>query len=790
MPGPLFAETLYEAPGWQALGSRPEWIGLLAAIVLTAVGVAIAAGLRERSANPRGWPLLLGLRLIAIAAAASVLVGLQRRETTQREDPSRVVLLVDRSASMRLPSGVGSDASSRRDGAVEPALAMLTERLGQRHRVRRAGFDVAVDYTASDASDAGDDENGAAERSAGEATRLGAALDRVLSDHAGAPLAAIVVASDGGWNAGPDPTPIVAAAAERGVEVHLLGVGPLRPPTNVGLRDVAAPSRAAVGDPFRVSVTAARTGADPAAAEPATVLIQLRPLLAEDEPGGVVAERAVEIELSIDGSGVGVGVASVELSAPDAGRYLLSAEVAVGPEDADATDNRIVSEVELASEPTRVLLASGGPGRDYRFLRDQLYRDELFTLEVHLQSAVGAVTQDAGRVLDAMPASEEELEAYDALVAIDLDWRDVDEAAQQALSEWVADRGGGLVFVGGRVGVPASVRAGLTRPLRALLPVVLRDDPLALTLVDAATPTARPVRLTPLGEAASFLEPPTRAETGDGSAWDRFPGFYAGTLPAEPKAGATPLAEFGGASQERREPVLVEHFFGAGRVAYLASAETWRLRGQDPGWFASLHTGLLRRVSQGRLRGTDAVGALMFGQARYDVGDTVTLRYVVRTASPGGAEPTARVTLGEGAPDDHALTPVEGQPGVYAATFPAASAGVLRATLALSDRRSLRASAEVELPRLEAITLTQDAALLRELAAIGGGRYLDISRWDSETQRQLNETADAIPSRAETITELGPPDEEFARQMSTGALTLMAACLLIEWSLRRLWRLA
>ncbi len=765
--------TIYDAAGWEALTASPNWAALLGLLAIAGLVSAIVYGWRESRLVPCGWAILLVLRVLAIAAAGLLLVGLERRVITETEEPSRIVLLTDRSASMQLPAGSDSSGSNQRSRVAAVAFSLAADQLAETQAVRTANFDVALAYTSP----------GADTHEPGASTRLGAAIERVLADHATTPLAAIVVASDGGWNAGPDPEAAAALAIRRGVPVHTLGVGPLSQPPQVSVRDLAAPARASAGDRFRTTVTLG-ANAEAASALPHRVGVTLV-AIEEDGSLGAVAFQE-EVEATIDPAG-GLAAINVEIDTIAAGTYELIAVLTPSGEDTDAGDNRRTTRVELIDKPTRVLLAAGGPARDYRFLRDQLFRDALFSSDVLLQSAGGAVTQDADKVLTTLPTDNEGWEAYDAVVAIDLDWTLIDEATQTALADWVAGRGGGLVVVGGPVYTPTVVRRGLTPALQTLLPVTLRDDPLALNASIEASQEPQPIELTPAGRDTDFLRAPSSPDGAD--LWKRFEGVYATPLPAEAKPGATVLAQLG-QSSEPRPPLCAEQYFGAGRVVYLATSETWRLRKVDPAWFTSLHTGLLRRVSQGRLLGGAAEGALLTDRDRYDLGEPIGVRYAARSPESIGDGGAGFVRLIDPAGESRELplAPVDGQPGVFAAALRGESVGRYQAVYFTPGGQRLTTSAEVTLPSLESETAVQNVELLKAIASTSGGRYINLS--DPDADEQIAQLAADTPSLAETTIQLSPPDAAFREWIAQLALAVMTAALLLEWLLRRSWRLA
>lgn len=762
---------VYETLGWEVLQGATGWSMALGALAVAAVLAAVLCGWRERAMAPRGWLALLLLRLVAIGAVATVLLGVVKRPLRETIEPSRVVLLVDQSASMELPAGASTEGAVSRAERLAATLDRVDAALAGEHEVRRAGFDVAVEYASASGDDATVD--------AGGETRLGAALRRVLSDHSSSPLAAIVVASDGGWNAGPDPVEAADLAASRTIPLHTLGVGPLTEPPRVALRDLAAPSTAASSDDFSVGVTLAANGAASPTETVQRVTLELRKVDRDDSLGPVVVSDDLEVTAPAGG---GVIVSTDELAGQPPGFYELSATLLDAPAGGET---RLSTRVEFVDRPTRVLLAAGGPSRDYRFLRDQLFRDDQYDCDVLLQSAAGAATQDAGEVLNAAPATPGEWEEYDVLVAYDFDWREVSRDATQALADWVSMRGGGVVLYSGPVFTPACLRQGLEPPLQTLLPVTLRDDPLALGLTTAPHQQARRVELTPAAARLPWLNLRDDA-VEPASLWDRVGGFYSPPLPSEPKPGATVLATYG---EPNAKPLFVEQLYGAGRVVYGATAELWRLRKVDPGDFVALQVGMLRHVSQGRLLGAEATGALLFDREHYHLDETMNVRYITReTGADGPTAPSAvRVTPEGGEPIEVPLAPVDGQLGVFAGAVEARQTGRYTAAAAASGG-VLTAVAEVSLPALEQETTIQDAELLRRLAESTGGAYLDLNTEPSEAD--LARIAAATPSLVETLVELGPPDERFSEKLHQVALGVMAGALLLEWLLRRSWRLA
>ena len=90
-------------------------------------------------------------------------------------------------------------------------------------------------------------------RPQGVETRLGQALRDLIHEERAAPVAGIVVFSDGGQNAGIDAQSAILSARDAKIPVFTVGVGSDRRPAGVRVADFVAPARAYPGDSFTVT---------------------------------------------------------------------------------------------------------------------------------------------------------------------------------------------------------------------------------------------------------------------------------------------------------------------------------------------------------------------------------------------------------------------------------------------------------------------------------------------------------------------------------------------------------
>lgn len=815
-------------------------------------GVAVVAALlalfvfwqyrRERSALSGPMSVVLAaLRLTAFAGAILFFLEPMKRADQQLVTQSRVAVLVDASQSMAVEDEqLGDDAGLSRSEAVlrllrdEPFIA----RLLAEHDVTLAVFGADLrqvatwkrrttsDQPGGSAStplppgerpgegrtadapsippptppfEGGGPESDGAPAAAAELanelnpldaeTRLGDALAAVLAEQSGGPLAAVYVLSDGGQNLGAEPLAVADAAAGRRTPIITVGLGSTDPRRNVRLQELIAPARAFPKDKIVVRALVESEGY---AGRDVPIELYSRDGAADASAAVLVGQQTVSLPAAGETATVEFTIEPAEV-----GSLLLEARLAPGADDQYENDDRRTAEIEVVDSNTKVLLIAGGATRDYRFLRDQLRRDEHATVDVLLQAAPPGISQDADRILAAFPSTKEELFEYDAIVAFDPDWTQLDAAEVELIQQWVAEEAGGMIVVAGPVHTAAWLQSPEHAPLRALYPVEFQRR---LTLLDDGLFGSKvpwPIDLTREGQEADFLWlGDTLAESR--AHWNDFAGVFGCYAVKGPKPGAQVYGRYSdpeaGIAVER--PVFfADHFYGAGRVFYMGSGELWRLRILDPGLFERLYTQLVRHVSQGRLMRGSRTGRLLVERDRYFVGDTVVVRAQLTTA---GREPyvAPRVTARVTGPDDSGrnvdLLADPSRPGAFTGQFTASQEGSYRIELpapeAADEQLVRRITAAV--PDLEFDETRRNESLLTALAARTGGRYYASTRLALAGEGDVPPAAALVTSRAETKTLRGKPDERFAETVNYALLGVICGALCLEWLLRRLSKLA
>jgi len=809
---PLAQATTRRVFEWGSINQPSDWILPLAAIVVL---LAAARLIYRRDAaelsRPLGW-FLTALRMVAYALLW--LVFLQPQWRTEREvtQNSRALLLVDTSLSMELPAAQSTSAApppSRAERLTRAfsAADWLTQ-LRKKHDVILWRFDEAprplARWTRSDGESAGgpalDDssEEGTtggmldwsmALMPRGLETRLGQSLQDMLEEHrAAAPVSGLVVFTDGGQNSGIGPAAAVELAAEAEIPIHVVGLGSDVVPANVRLRDLLAPARVYPGDDFKITAEVQGEGSFRG-----SVNAELWSRAADSPEGGASAgqERLEAAEsLTIGERGEVVRI-SFELTPEQLGARTYRVQLKPAGGDANPRDNERETDIEVVDRKSRVLLLAGGPTREYRFLRSQLFRDELVEVHVLLQTADTGVAQEADRLLSSFPDSLAELSRYDAILAIDPDWRKLSDQQIEWLEKWVAEQAGGLMLVAGPINTPMWIREAEGSKLQALYPVEFERS-FALGL-DKSRDATQPwtIEFTRDGLDAEFL----RLEEGlsaSQQAWSAFDGVYDCFPVRGPKPAATVYAHFGDPRAglgEGQLPLLVGQFYGGGRVFYMGTGEMWRLRRREPAFFERFYTQLIRHISQGRLLRGSPRGNLMLERQQYALGQTITVRARLLDDQLQPLEvPTVNleVLTPEGRLETRALEPNDGRPGNYSGTLLARAEGVYRLALEIPGAAEERLTErfQVRMPDLERSDPVRNDALLSQVAADSGGRYwLGIRAALNPEEGMLS----VLKDRSKTVVEVDAPEPLWD---NVWVLAAICGLLCLEWLVRRLVRLA
>jgi hypothetical protein len=810
MPALLLAQT----PAASSLTARefdwPTSPGGLSLLILGSLAiVSWVVWLYRRDTREIGlswcW-VLAGLRLTALLGL--LIIALNPQDRTQRSSfrPSRVVLLVDTSLSMRHPAeGQASPSTTEnsRSRVVQKALAEgpLITQLQREHEVSLYTFDSALKgplqvfphqpadgNAATTARPANAAEWSAALEPQGTETRLGEALGEVLRQSAGRTLSGVVVISDGGQNAGVDTVTVHDRAVATKTRLIAAGLGTVEQPLNVQIADVQSPTDVQLGDSF--DFTAYLQGQGLAGREMTVDLYAAQD--GENNPATLLASQVV----TLPAEGL-----STELKFPikpiaEGGwKYRLQVTPVAAVNELNLEDNQQTVSLRVFDRPTRVLLIAGGPMRDYQFVRNLLYRHQGTEVDVWLQTAAVGSSQESKTLLAKFPETREALFEYDVIIAFDPDWRSVSAEGIEHLTDWVYQEGGGLILVAGDVyTTQVAASAQQATPLQAQLASLLELYPVVLYAYAndrMNTGTASqpwPLAFSTEGQRAEFLQLTDDPVTSL-ARWKEFAGFYRCYPTMGAKAGATILANFSDprAQNEFGPPILLaQQFYGQGRTFYIGSGEFWRLRSVSDADYDRFWIKTLREVGQGRSKRGTKRGVILPESRKLLLGQTARLRARLLDAQfqPLDMDEVKLQVYGpNGRP--FAQPPVlrkdPARPGEYTGDFRVSLTGLYKVELAIPQSSDvITEELTVALPKLEDQDVRQNVSLLQDLVRDTGGTYLP---WN-EAEAAL---PGLLPSKGEPFT----IDERLQTLWDRDwVMYLLVGLLSLEWLARKLLKLA
>ncbi|MFO7561144.1 MAG: hypothetical protein R6X02_00770 [Enhygromyxa sp.] len=634
------------------IGREPgalTWILLISCVGLAVVEAALpllrrSARAAQSKSERQATPAILGLRLLAIVALVSMVLELGVRVETFTGAARRVVVLVDRSASMDLADGpAGAEPGHDTTRRFDRVRALWREGAAARERWREGGVDVEVRSFAGEVTPltraSADELDLQVDGPASDLTRALVELDESdIGD--GAPLAAVVVVSDGLVSADP------ATTRHLGTVVDALGV----PVTTVAagaptIRDVAV-AELHVGEfAFVENLTefSAELISHGLAGEIAEVTLSRN---GED----VASER---VRLGSDGERRTV---RFEVAPDRTGQFVYEIRVAPLEGEASVANNRRAFIIKVLRDKVRVLHVAGRPDWDVRALRTLLKRDpNVELLSYYILRDWEDTARDDGTAplsLIAFPTDElfrEELGSFDLIVMHNFD------ATQHGdylgnVADYVRE-GGSLVLIGGDLGVASGDFAipSFTQlmPIDLTRSAGLEREPFEPRLTESGR--RHPITAW-LAETRSARQKDRGGE--DGGDWSGLP-MLDSFNPADygrDAAAINTTALLVHPSKTTREgkptPLLAVAEPGKGRVMTLSTGSTWRLgfapdlplidgaRPYDLLWLGAVRW-LLRDASAERL-------VLEIDRAEHAIGDPVELS--IRTLSASYApEPEVAV---------------------------------------------------------------------------------------------------------------------------------------------------
>jgi hypothetical protein len=571
-------------------------------------------------------------------------------------------------------------------------------------------------------------------------------------------LRAVVLASDGDWNAGKAPVQAADVLRQKRIPLFAVPVGsPTRLP-DVEVLSLDAPTFGVAGKAVRIPFTI-----DSSLSREYVTTVTLRTSSGE--------ELSKEVHIAP----LGRTNDWIMWKPGKTGDFTVTLDVPVHPEETLTDNNRRAAPIAIREEKLRVLVVESSPRWEYRYLRNALSRDpgvEVACLLFHPGlSKVGGGNKD---YIKAFPARLDELSKFDVVFLGDVGVGDGQLTAEQCrlLKGLVERQASGLVFMPGSQGRQFSL---LETELGDLCPVVL----------DPAQPngwglrTASHFELTDLGRRSLLTK---LADTQDDNmeVWESLPGFqwYAPVLRA--KAGSDVLCVHKDVSNEfGRLPLLATRTFGAGKVLFMGTDGAWRWRkGVEDKFHYRFWGQVVRWMAYQRNMAKGDTMRLYYVPDQPQILQTVTFdaNVMEKNGEPlHSGRVTARITAPSGKAETVRFASVGEEWGMFSGRYTPEESGKHQVHLSCANTgAALDASFFVQGDAVERAGRPARPEVLEELARVTGGRVLA-----AEQLKQIVQSLADLPETPPTVRRVPLWSHPFS-------VALMVVLLGIFWSLRKI----
>jgi uncharacterized membrane protein len=730
-------------------GDLSPWL-----VVAAALGAAILVTwyyLREsrRVESPYSY-LLPGLRASAVALAILILAGPVWHRSQVVGTLGRIVFAVDASESMSLSDSSESESNPDR---LQRALRLLVgeqdrvgwlEELSQSHEIDVVSFshqDPVLVWTNRDGDEIpsalpitadgirSDLSTGVRAVFAVGATDASnaATSDASTSDASTAGRTALVLMSDGRDNDGPSPVDQAERMKAAGINVHAVGLGSEDEPTDIGIVDVIRPETVASDGELAGEILLSQFGMDGQ-----TVNVRI------ESSGEVVWQQAVTIDATSQQSipfqmAIEPIVERITGQSPrgvNRSTVVMDLRAMIEPieQDTATSNNAMPFRVAASTRDRRLLILDGSSRWETRYIRNLFERDPGWSVETILFGpGTDSETLKRGEDSGEFPDSRETMGQYDAIVLGQIPPDQLTETDANLIREYVT-RGGGLIVIDGR--------SDRTR----VLAETLLQDLIPVTYLDEPGLSVRTIQPTTMG-----MDHPVLNLWGDPEQLaDFWQGLKAPTT--APRVTAQPDAEVWAQAvgkDDRQSPWMVARLYGAGRVFYLSTDQTWRWRYKVADRFhARFWNQLLHAVMQPPYSASDDFVALGTDKIDYRDGESSTIRVRLQDTNGkpvGDATVDALLVSGDQVVATVPLMIDDPARGTYVGQTAALSSGAYEVRIRASgfDATALQASTPIWVGTRDTMEMSRvslDSESLRQIADAGGGHYLHESSADDLLQ--------------------------------------------------------
>ena len=520
-------------------------LALLVLLLLAVLGVAVIVQYGAvRGASSRDRLVLGGLRAAILLLLLFCLARPALLVPTAVPLQNFVGVLLDDSLSMRIGDLDGNPRAAFVGQAFGDTESALFKSLAERFKLRFFRFaDTTERLTENDEMSY-----------QGDRTHLSRALDTARRQLASLPLSGLVLITDGADNSPTGVEESVGALRDRHIPVFTVGLGRERFERDIEIARIEAPRTMLSGSTAVADVMVQQRGFNGRSTQ----------LVVEDD-NGVLSTH--DVDFPDGGEGV---VVQARFTTEGGGPRLLRFRITPDREDVTQNNERLFL-VNVKDQREKILYFEGEPRFEVAFLRRAIAADDNLQLVVLQRTADNKFLRlnvdHPDELLAGFPTTREELFAYRGLIigSVEADFFTADQ--QRMLADFVSQRGGGLLMLGGRDSFAEGGYA--STPLKEVLPVILEEKTGAGEAERMIEVTVRP---TLFGRG----HPVTRInEAEDDSIWSELPQLTVVNRIHRTRAGAATLLE--GFNDVLAEPqvILASQRYGSGKAIAFTVQDSW-----------------------------------------------------------------------------------------------------------------------------------------------------------------------------------------------------------------------
>lgn len=789
--------------GMIEFASQQVWWLVVGIAVVSAVLLGVGY---SRARLPLSWKVgLFSLKLIGIVLLAICLLDPLLVKKKFQAGENIIALVFDTSASMQVEYEPGESLAKTVREEIERDRNQWFTRLTQDFQVKQ----YAVGGRLNAVTSVGELDFAANQ------SRLANGLQDIEGRYQNQPLAGVLLLSDGN-----------ASDAQLLAEISpAIPIYPVLPAGAADLFDLSI-DRVSVAEsafedaPIVINAVVSAGVASKDSADEIEASLTLDVLPNEDEEGSEVQSLSTQRVKLIAGEPTSVRFQvrpqEITQSAAKQGGWFFRLEMLCKDEEKSLEEATLANNSELLfikrqQKKNRILYVAGRPNWEYKFFNRALSEDQ----EVHLVSLIRIARKEAkfdfrGRVGEeanslfrgqdrevdeetesfdeavlirmntrdqqelsgGFPKTKAELYEYDAIILDDIEAAFFSQDQQKLLDRFVAERGGGLIMLGGR----DSYRHGDWHKS------LLRDAlPVYFDRAGNRTPQTYNWSLTREG----LLEPWMRVRSTAVEEQQRLqsiPPLMIANEGTEPKPGARTFAEMTTESNQRM-PAVVAHDYGQGRAAAVLPGDLWRWSMQRDSaseddlaksWRQMLRW-LVAKVPQ-RIETSINDSALGTNQAKeiairirdeeYKPQENATVKVVVTSPEKKSVELLAEPSLTE--------------PGLFTTTYLPRQAGVYHGEVQITvveepvpEIRHFGWTSDPDREEYRQLAINREG--LEAIAARSGGEVIEF--------KGLGDFVNGLPQKEMPVLEV----EATPFWHSPLVLLLALACFAAEWGIRR-WR--